>query len=782
MSSTSDDDLGPGVDSSTTADYRQEDDLLREAILNALVADIGVDGSTPSEQHQLLRQTIFKALKHDLNPSSSRSIDMVQVDDNDAASTADSAADRVEALDTKQVEVTTAQSSRIHMYKSSLEDMKEKIMSPPPPATKKRLSLSPSPSLVALEASVLAKSRDRNGGMGVGAHAVDSSLNASFSSMTTSTSSTRIARIARLEADVLQKSRSSAVARAPSRSQSKEEDRVSMGIGAYYAITGPSTCAGDELAAGDLNRLESDALEKSQDNLSFRTKSSPSLMFSAAGSLERKAASTKSLCDDGAYVARQSDGSSTKEDDDVETARGGGTSAFATENNHDYQNLPIEDGVAHMQDRASGERPSWASSSQELNVSDPNLPLREGSIVVASHVVEEPVLIVARATTVNPHRKYYKWIFLAAGALSAALIVGLSVGLTQHDSNNSPPIDVCLDRPDVFTQCGCNNSIYFLSGSLVSGYDNITRTLIRTGINVNTSITMNSCHPSVVSRIWLADQNPSNRVDLHQKYALSVFYLALNGKEWSTNWLLNSSSTDVCNEWSGIICTSASVVSEIQLVSGNLRGQIPSELAILSDTLAMEVNNNQITGTLPSELATMSLGWLGVEENELVGPFQPTLLPSTITSLRLNANRLTGTIPTETASLSRLRRLQLNGNMMTGTLPTEIARLSSLLVLHLSENNFVGTAPEEYESLENLEELLFSNNSLTGSLPLAYTKLTKIITMEIANNNFTGTVPESYCTSFEALAELVGDCNANFSANCTCCTCWKPGLELDVRP
>jgi Leucine-rich repeat (LRR) protein len=118
---------------------------------------------------------------------------------------------------------------------------------------------------------------------------------------------------------------------------------------------------------------------------------------------------------------------------------------------------------------------------------------------------------------------------------------------------------------------------------------------------------------------------------------------------------------------------------------------------------------------------------------------------------------------------------------MTGTLPTEIAELASLLVLHLSNNNLNGTAPEEYGSLENLQELFFSNNSLTGSLPLAYTNLKKMITMTIANNYLKGTVPESYCASFEALEELVSDCNEHFSANCTCCTCWIPGLEVGLR-
>jgi hypothetical protein len=296
-----------------------------------------------------------------------------------------------------------------------------------------------------------------------------------------------------VEAGVLQKSRSSqqltAEARAPHRSLSKEVDRDSLGIGAY-AIAGASTTntnTGEELVVGDLNRLESDALEKLRGNLSFRQNSTRSLVASAAaGSSDQdQAASTKMVSDsafnhvathnhDGRHL---NTGSPRDDADDVETARAGGTSRSTEDSNDDDRTVPTGHGNGCTLNWTSAGQPSWASRSQESNISDPaltsripepSLPSRERSIAIASRVVEDPVIIVAaRVKTVNLHRKYYKWIFLAAGALSAALVVGLSVGLTQRGSNNSPPVDVCLDRPDVFTQCGCNSSIYYLPGSRV---------------------------------------------------------------------------------------------------------------------------------------------------------------------------------------------------------------------------------------------------------------------------------------------------------------------------
>jgi hypothetical protein len=165
MSSSNDEDqvLGTsgGDSTSNVADRQQEDDFLRASILKALLTDVGGD-DVLSEQYQLLRQTIFTALKQDLNPSSK--IAMVQGDDKDASSTAALEAVHLEDVEQEQVEVATPLSSRTHMYKS-LEAIEEKIMSPiPAPIQKKNVSLTPPPSLVALESIVLAKSRhNRNG-------------------------------------------------------------------------------------------------------------------------------------------------------------------------------------------------------------------------------------------------------------------------------------------------------------------------------------------------------------------------------------------------------------------------------------------------------------------------------------------------------------------------------------------------------------------------------------------------------------------------------------------
>ena len=64
-----------------------------------------------------------------------------------------------------------------------------------------------------------------------------------------------------------------------------------------------------------------------------------------------------------------------------------------------------------------------------------------------------------------------------------------------------------------------------------------------------------------------------------------------------------------------------------------------------------------------------------------------TLDADMITSLDLHGNNLTGTIPSEIATLANLSTLDLHGNQLGGTIPLEIGNMASLTYLNLSYNH-----------------------------------------------------------------------------------------------
>ena len=100
------------------------------------------------------------------------------------------------------------------------------------------------------------------------------------------------------------------------------------------------------------------------------------------------------------------------------------------------------------------------------------------------------------------------------------------------------------------------------------------------------------------------------------------------------------------------------------------------------------LHRNQLTGTIPPELGTLSsLEWVSLYQNQL-----------------------TGEIPAELGNLTNLAHLRLDGNRLTGTIPAELGRLTNLTVLYLSGNPLTGCVPA---SLRDVEDTDFAQLGLT---------------------------------------------------------------------
>jgi len=121
----------------------------------------------------------------------------------------------------------------------------------------------------------------------------------------------------------------------------------------------------------------------------------------------------------------------------------------------------------------------------------------------------------------------------------------------------------------------------------------------------------------------------------------------------------------------------------------NQSGNIPSEIAKLSDLRYLAMEDGTISGTIPD------LGDL-----------------TNLRFLDLDAQNLEGTIPESTYTLSTLETLDLNENSLTGEISPLIGDLTKLTFLQLDINSFIGSLPDVFQDFNLLGKykLIFLHN------------------------------------------------------------------------
>ena len=268
-------------------------------------------------------------------------------------------------------------------------------------------------------------------------------------------------------------------------------------------------------------------------------------------------------------------------------------------------------------------------------------------------------------------------------------------------------------------------------------------------------------------------------LDKDDKDALIAFYNATGGANWTehTNWLTNAP----VGHWQGVTTDSQGRVTELSLTSNQLKGEIPPELANLTNLKLLALGGNELTGPIPAWLGGLTnLEELYLWENELTGTIPAELGSlSNLELLSLSVNQLTGEIPPELGSLANLEGLHLWGNQLTGEIPAELGSLSNLQELWLSGNQLTGEIPPELGSLANLEWLRLDNNQLTGTIPAELGRLTNLTVLRLTGNQLTGCVPASlrdianndfaqlglpFCHSYDANGDGAIDIGELFSA------------------
>ncbi|KAK7400060.1 hypothetical protein VNO78_11259 [Psophocarpus tetragonolobus] len=163
-----------------------------------------------------------------------------------------------------------------------------------------------------------------------------------------------------------------------------------------------------------------------------------------------------------------------------------------------------------------------------------------------------------------------------------------------------------------------------------------------------------------------------------------------------------SQSTPFCT-WKGVQCDSSSRVTSIGLASLSLTGTLPSDLNSLTQLRTLSLQDNALSGTLPS-LSKLSF----------------------LQTVYLNRNNFTAVAPSAFDSLTSLQTLTLgsNPNLSPWTFPTDLASSPNLIDLDLATASLAGPLPDIFDKFPSLQTLRLSYNNLTGHLPSSFSAST----------------------------------------------------------
>ncbi|KAJ7565163.1 hypothetical protein O6H91_02G050600 [Diphasiastrum complanatum] len=193
-----------------------------------------------------------------------------------------------------------------------------------------------------------------------------------------------------------------------------------------------------------------------------------------------------------------------------------------------------------------------------------------------------------------------------------------------------------------------------------------------------------------------------------------------------------------CN-WSGILCLKLGAyedprVVSLQLPQMGLAGSIPKQLGQLTYLRTIDLQNNQLIGTLHREIFD------GLS----------------LRNILLSENQLSGIIPPEVGNLKDLEYLNLGNNRLVGSIPDPITNCTSLL--DLSSNRLNGSIPADLGDLSNLQGTMnLSDNCLSGPIPASLGKLPLNVSLDLQQNALYGPIPQTGALSNQGPTAFLGN-------------------------
>ncbi|KAM0019619.1 putative transferase, protein kinase RLK-Pelle-LRR-XI-1 family [Helianthus debilis subsp. tardiflorus] len=199
--------------------------------------------------------------------------------------------------------------------------------------------------------------------------------------------------------------------------------------------------------------------------------------------------------------------------------------------------------------------------------------------------------------------------------------------------------------------------------------------------------------------------------------------------------------------FTGISCDENLRVTALTVSYVPMYGTIPPEIGILNKLVNLTLVSDNLTGELPLQMANLtSLKFVNISTNSFVGEF-PGEIVAGMTDLEafdVYNNNFTGELPVEFVKLKNLKVLYLGGNFFSGDIPESYSSFQSLKMLGLQGNSLSGTIPASLSRVSTLEHLWLGYfNAYTGGIPEQFGELKSLKLLDLSSCNLTGTIPAS---------------------------------------
>lgn len=306
----------------------------------------------------------------------------------------------------------------------------------------------------------------------------------------------------------------------------------------------------------------------------------------------------------------------------------------------------------------------------------------------------------------------------------------------------------------------------------------------------------------VLSRNEFTGTIPPEYVTFRDLHQLGLAHNDLTGPVWRDEWSTSFTKLrhfDVShNDLTGTIpdFSNMSRMNGLYLGSNKLKGSIPTSMAGMSSLMKLELNDNQLTGSIDPLEKLENLEVIRISgNNQLKGTIPDFFdhlfrlhefdaarcgftgtIPHTLTHLQsirtldLGKNALRGSIPPGFGLMTDVVTVTLSDNELEGTIPTLLGRLDDVKTLALGNNKLTGTIPTELGGCFRLRSLHLNSNGLVGSIPSQLGDLTVLSSLRLESNALedSTTMPPQVCALRDDndLSVLVADCEVS----CDCCT------------